>query len=431
MESILKSYQDSTEILTLSETDTAKILCALSLQADSLFIEAADKLSLPALCQFLKNLCRASRDQLNGNLISNKKDGKNPSNTTTTTSSWWDFTNWKQKVDKVPPSLLLHRIGDVTLKIFRGTRPLLHILKVWAIAGPYLMDAACHKDRTISKKAIENIHDVIVAVLVEQTELPYFHFNEALMKPFENLMNLTNMEQCDIDVIDQIISCLMSLVETYRVEIRSAWRPLFGTLRLARSRPVQLPNVLDIFRVFLDWDNPLVFSFAGLDFIICLLSYLEVSSSESDEGGKNKNLDFLHEVLKYLERCTSILDYMYNMPKCPNLLASFKLNGINYTHLVDSSISGIIEKFYYFGNDYFEEYEDQYMISYKSLTITEDLIRNIDELDKPSGVLKVWFLLLDGLTNSLVVCPAAHQFMILQTIFKVSSIGPRIKVKNL
>lgn len=413
VESILKSYQDSTEILTLTEADTAKILCALSLQADGLFIEAADKLSLPSLCQFLKNLCRASRDQLNGNLISNnnKKDNKNQ-------SSWWDFTNWKQKVDKAPPSLLLHRIGDVSLKIFRGTRPLLHILKIWAITGPYLMDAACHKDRTISKKAIENIHDIIVAVLVEQTELPFFHFNEALMKPFENL---TNMDQCDIDVVDQIIGCLMTLVETYRVEIRSAWRPLFGTLRAARSRPVHLPNILDIFRVFLDWDNTVVFSYAGLDFIICLLSYLEVSSGNGDvdEVIKTKNVDFLHEVLKYLERCTTILDYMYNMPKCPNLLSSFKLNGINYTHLVDSTIMGAIDRFHYFSNRYFEECEDQYMISYKSLNITDDELKHLDELDKSSGVLKVWFLLLDGLTNSLIVCPVVHQCMILQTIFKL------------
>ncbi|TMW44754.1 hypothetical protein DOY81_010163 [Sarcophaga bullata] len=50
-------------------------------------------------------------------------------------------------------SLLLHRVGDVTLKVFRSARPLLHILKVWAITGPHLMDTACHRDRIISKRA--------------------------------------------------------------------------------------------------------------------------------------------------------------------------------------------------------------------------------------------------------------------------------------
>lgn len=37
----------------------------------------------------------------------------------------------------------------------------------------------------------------MTALLVEQSELPHFHFNEALLKPFENLLN---MKTCDIDV---------------------------------------------------------------------------------------------------------------------------------------------------------------------------------------------------------------------------------------
>lgn len=59
------------------------------------------------------------------------------------------------------------------------------------------LKAACHKDRSISKRAIEYIQDIITGLLVEQTELPHFHFNEALLKPFENLLS---METCDIDV---------------------------------------------------------------------------------------------------------------------------------------------------------------------------------------------------------------------------------------
>lgn len=59
------------------------------------------------------------------------------------------------------------------------------------------LQAACHKDRSISKRAIEYIQDIITGLLVEQKELPHFHFNEALLKPFENLLN---METCDIDV---------------------------------------------------------------------------------------------------------------------------------------------------------------------------------------------------------------------------------------
>lgn len=70
-------------------------------------------------------------------------------------------------------------------------------MKIWSIVGPHFMQAACHKDRIISKKAVTCIHDAVTALLNEQAELPHFHFNEALIKPFENLLCL---ELCDSDV---------------------------------------------------------------------------------------------------------------------------------------------------------------------------------------------------------------------------------------
>lgn len=63
------------------------------------------------------------------------------------------------------------------------------------------LQAACHRDRAISKQAVACIHDSVNALLNEQSELPYFHFNEALFKPFEKLLCL---ELCDSDVQDQV-----------------------------------------------------------------------------------------------------------------------------------------------------------------------------------------------------------------------------------
>lgn len=117
--------------MILTQADTAKVLCALSHQADNLFSDAADRLSLPALLQFLKNLCRASRDQLYRS--PNSKKGN---------KLWWPARAWKPKNDSLPLTLLLHRVGDVTLRVFRSSRPLIHILKVWTITGPHLMDVS-------------------------------------------------------------------------------------------------------------------------------------------------------------------------------------------------------------------------------------------------------------------------------------------------
>lgn len=125
----MKLYSDTSDAPLLTQIDTAKVLCALSHQAETFFTDAAERLSLPALCQFIRHLCRASRDQLYRD--ANSKRGSN---------GWWPRRVWRQKPDSLPLALLLHRVGDVTLRVFRSSRPLLHILKVWAITGPHLMD---------------------------------------------------------------------------------------------------------------------------------------------------------------------------------------------------------------------------------------------------------------------------------------------------
>ena len=60
------------------------------------------------------------------------------------------------------------------------------------------------------------------------TEHPFFHFNEALFKPFENLVCL---ELADVDVQDQIVTSICDFVETNTAEINSGWRSLFGALK--------------------------------------------------------------------------------------------------------------------------------------------------------------------------------------------------------
>lgn len=64
-----------------------------------------------------------------------------------------------------------------------------------------MFQAACSKEQAISKVSVICIHDAITALLNEQTELPHFHFNEALFKPFEILLCL---ELCDSDIQDQV-----------------------------------------------------------------------------------------------------------------------------------------------------------------------------------------------------------------------------------
>lgn len=63
------------------------------------------------------------------------------------------------------------------------------------------LQAACHKERHVSQKAVSFIHDILTEVLTDWNEPPHFHFNEALFRPFERIMQL---ELCDEDVQDQV-----------------------------------------------------------------------------------------------------------------------------------------------------------------------------------------------------------------------------------
>ncbi|CAG9767239.1 unnamed protein product [Ceutorhynchus assimilis] len=405
----------------------AKVCCALSQKADELFHAAALRLSLPGLCSFMTELCKASHTQL----FTKYEEASNIS------KKWWKKDLEIQQ--KPPPTLLLHRIGEVTLKCIKSGRPLIHIMKLWSIVGPHFMQAACHKDRVVSKKAVTCIHDAVTALLNEQAELPHFHFNEALIKPFENLLCL---ELCDLDVQDQIVACLCEFVEANRTEICSGWRPLFGTLRVANAKN-NSTAILDVFRIFLSTDNTLVFANAALDYILCLLSHIKNSHYEDVTGDAslpatpsslNKKpigffdkdiefptnlltIDLCIESLKLLQNCSEILSMMYNMPKCPNFNLSHRVNIDTDPQLVDPIMKDSeIVSFSQIDND-----QVDYEILHTKLDFKECEKEKItlSELDTQSGVLKVYYILIDGLSSSIILSSPKNQPFVIETLFKL------------
>lgn len=212
---------------------------------------------------------------------------------------------------------------------------------------------------------------------------------------------------------------MYEIVETHRNEIKSGWRPLFGAIQNALHHQTNIINITDIFRVLLDSDNTLVLANAGLDCILCLLYYLQVSSgSIVPDVTPEVDLEFLDEKLKFVERSASILAFMLNMPNGLNFHTTYEttLPYYHYAKSIDANIPNSMENFSYFGNDYLQNVNEQHMISYRSLHIDWE---SIDELDKSCVVLKVWFLLLNHLTTSLIVDPIAHHEPILQCMLKL------------
>jgi len=59
------------------------------------------------------------------------------------------YQKWRKKTQKESNSvdsnldaLLLHRICDVMLKAIKTGRPLVHLIKSWAIVGPHLIEVS-------------------------------------------------------------------------------------------------------------------------------------------------------------------------------------------------------------------------------------------------------------------------------------------------
>ncbi|XP_022822877.1 brefeldin A-inhibited guanine nucleotide-exchange protein 3 [Spodoptera litura] len=433
----------------ISGASAARVCCALGGAADALYSRLAATTTLPALRAALQRLvahhhrllfCSWESDVANNNVW------------------WWrrgPGTNGGKGAGAGgaggEAARALCRAGDVALRCLRAARPLAHRMAIWTVVGPHFMQAACHKDIQIASLAIQCLHDCATALLNQQVELPHFHFNEALLKPFENLLCL---ELCDDDIQEQIISCICEFVETNRMEIRSGWRPLFNTLRAANNSN-QYSAILEIFKVFLSTDNTLVFANAALDCILCLLSHIkglhyeEVQATEvkpkkvttptqtkpslslkfsknskfiplSEEKSEKVIVDMCREALYHLESCADILTMMYNMPKCPIFNTGNRIKGDMPLCVVDPIIpSASLDITKFISNDHYEED----LISYRKLSTSlppSNTTNNcLLKLDKPSNILKVWYVLIEGLISATVVCSKKNQPAAMETLFKL------------
>ena len=201
----------------------------------------------------------------------------------------------------------------------KSGRPLFNLIRIWTIVGPHFMEAACHTDKEIAKKSISCIYDAINVFINEQPlELAYFHFNEALFKPFESLLNL---ELCDSEIQEQIIQCISEFVENNYSEIGSGWKSIFSSLKSIDSLS-HANSLLNIFKRFLNVKDAEVFLLFATDYITCLVSHLKrrkslksITNIISSEQSNNMTLfDFQVEGLKFLEKCSEIFTSLFTNP---------------------------------------------------------------------------------------------------------------------
>ena len=226
-------------------------------------------------------------------------------------------------------------------------------------------------------------------------------------------------------------------METNRTEIRSGWRPLFGALRVASvgtADTVESAPLLEVFRVFLSTDNTLVFANAALDCILCLLRHVrgpsdteqnsqqtsdEQSNNHHQEGGstETRKMRLCMESLKYLLNCSDILSSMYRMPACPIFHSAQRIQVSTIPQYVDPMIPNLeLTRFDRTAAENMQEIVPE--ISYEVLSrIDKAQTMTLQSMDKPSGILRVWYLLIEGLASATMICPKRYQPHTLETLF--------------
>ncbi|KAM6922563.1 brefeldin A-inhibited guanine nucleotide-exchange protein 3 [Lycodopsis pacificus] len=376
----------------MTGTSAAKAVCTLSTQADRLFEEAATKLNLVGLVGFLQQLRKASQSQLFDSV------------TETGDYSLAMPGEAKSTLDR-RSALHLFRLGEGMLRIVRNrNRPLLHMMRAWSVVAPHLVEASCHKERHVSQKAVSFIHDVLTEVLTSWAELPHFHFNEALFRPFEHIMQL---ELCDEDVQDQVITSIGELVEMCSPQILSGWRPLFSALRTVHSSKTDTKDyllgeysmgksqapVFDVFEAFINTDNIQVFANAATDYIMCLMKFVkglgEVDYKEIGDcvhASGFSSTDLCLPALDYLRKCSQLLAKIYKMQTKPVFL------GARLASLPMRSQE-------------------------RSISTEDGMDCVLQEFDDDTGLIQVWILLLEQLTAAVSNCPRQHQPPTLELLF--------------
>nr|XP_057920519.1 brefeldin A-inhibited guanine nucleotide-exchange protein 3 isoform X1 [Doryrhamphus excisus] len=371
----------------------AKAVCTLSTQTDRLFEEAATKLNLMALVGFLQQLRKASQSQLFDSV-------------TETGDYSLAMPGEAKSILECHSALHLFRLGEAMLRIVRNkNRPLLHMMRAWSVVAPHLVEAACHKERHVSQKAVSFIHDVLTEVLTSWVEPPHFHFNEALFRPFEHIMQL---ELCDEDVQDQVVTSIGELVEMCSPHILSGWRPLFSALRTVHGSKVDAKDyllgdysvgvkcqapVFDVFEAFISTDNIQVFANAATDYIMCLMKFVkglgEVDYREIGDcvlTSSASSTDLCLPALDYLHRCSQLLANIYKMPSKPVFLGARLASLPSRTHE-------------------------------RSVSSEDGMDGVLQEFDDDTGLIQVWILLLEQLTASVSNCPRQHQPPTLEMLF--------------
>ncbi|CAB4070467.1 unnamed protein product [Lepeophtheirus salmonis] len=372
---LMQDQKDADKILSkdLNTALSSACLRILTPKVDKLCDDVSQKLNLKALLGFLSELCFSSHKELlmvfpskKRNVSKHKLKWQNVSKEGSSSNSSGDPPH-----SRIYDDLMIHKIGDLMLKFIKSGRPLIHIVRAWAI------------------------------------NFVIWTFRIRLYQAFVNLLKATRV----IFVLDG--------------------DPCFGTLKAVQFSIVMesdishIRSVLDVFNAFLSTDSPEIFAYAALDCVGCLIKHINGKEDTSYEIEINLDTytndvvvaadkDLSRSLFRYILRCHDMFFVMHDMPSRPVFHGAHKICLPNMPTLVDPIISHFeIHQFHESTNTVPEfDYSFDNLLS---LEYEEDFQLTGD----PQRLFKVWFLLLDGITNAVATIGKEHQSATVDSLFEI------------
>ena len=223
--------------------------------------------------------------------------------------------------------------------------------------------------------------------------------------------------------------------------IKSGWRAICCATRaihisshpalVTTEHDIPVPKILEIMTLFLENKTALVFSQGAVNCILCLSKCLHVYTA-TEEGCDERSLlgsetesnfsegpygDMCVPALELLSKVSKKLSSIYVKPANVIFHGSHAVKLDNSSSPLSSPSSPIMSVA--------DTIKD-------TSVLAPNYARSITAMDD-SGILRVWYLMLDVLTTTVITCPRKHQLQALDTLFdvlhSVSSVpGPQFSI---
>lgn len=120
----------------------------------------------------------------------------------------------------------------VEISGYNMTRVRFEWTNIWQVLGAHFNEVGCHSNTNVVFFALNSLRQLSMKFM-EIEELPGFKFQKDFLKPFEHIINNTNV----VSVKDMVLRCLIQMIQARGENIRSGWKTMFGVFTVAAREP--------------------------------------------------------------------------------------------------------------------------------------------------------------------------------------------------